>query len=89
VGPTFPVICTSYEIVISDVKFLAQLDYKYIVVDEGHRLKNANCRLIRELRTIPTSNKLLLTGGGQGRAAAGTAWLEAWHRRDTASVAQA
>ena len=36
--------------------------WKYIVVDEGHRLKNMNCRLLRELRTIPTANKLLLTG---------------------------
>lgn len=35
---------------------------RYVVVDEGHRLKNWNCRLLRELRTLRTDNKLLLTG---------------------------
>lgn len=58
----FPIVVTSYEIVLADAKFLANYKWKYIVVDEGHRLKNMNCRLLRELRTIPTANKLLLTG---------------------------
>jgi ATP-dependent DNA helicase len=31
-------------------------------VDEAHRLKNFNCRLIRELRSLRTENRLLLTG---------------------------
>jgi hypothetical protein len=29
---------------------------------QGHRLKNMNCKLIRELKTLHTENKLLLTG---------------------------
>ena len=33
-----------------------------MVVDEGHRLKNFNCKPIRELRSYETANKLLLTG---------------------------
>jgi len=36
--------------------------WKYIIVDEGHRLKNLNCRLIKDLKTLPSSNRLLLTG---------------------------
>ena len=62
IGATFPVVVTSYEIAIADIKFLAKFHWKYVVVDEGHRLKNMNCRLIRELRTLNTDNKLLLTG---------------------------
>lgn len=58
----FPVVVTSYEIVIADSKHLARYHWNYIVVDEGHRLKNFNCKLLRELRTIPTNNKLLLSG---------------------------
>ena len=58
----FPVVVTSYEIVIADVKHLQKHAWKYVVVDEGHRLKNHNCKLLRELRTIPAENKLLLTG---------------------------
>ena len=59
---SFPIVVTSYEIVLADVKFLQKYQWKYIVVDEGHRLKNFNCKLLRELRTIPAANKLLLTG---------------------------
>jgi len=39
-----------------------QMRFKYVAVDEGHRLKNFDCRLVRELRTIPMENRLLLTG---------------------------
>ncbi|EWC43505.1 hypothetical protein DRE_07505 [Drechslerella stenobrocha 248] len=62
VGPKFPIVCTSYEIVMNDRKYLAAYDWKYIVVDEGHRLKNFNCRLVRELEKYSSANRLLLTG---------------------------
>ncbi|EFN56033.1 hypothetical protein CHLNCDRAFT_22847 [Chlorella variabilis] len=58
----FPVVVTSYEILLADVKALGRYQWKYIVVDEGHRLKNMNCKLIRELKTLHAENKLLLTG---------------------------
>lgn len=58
----FPVVVTSYEIVIADSKVLQRYQWTYIVVDEGHRLKNFNCKLLRELRQIPVNNKLLLSG---------------------------
>ena len=58
----FPVIVTSFEIVMADRKFLQKYNFKYLVVDEGHRLKNFDCKLIRELKQIPAANKLLLTG---------------------------
>lgn len=41
---------------------LQRFQWKYLIVDEGHRIKNLNCRLVRELKTLPTDNKLLLTG---------------------------
>lgn len=62
VDKSFPVIVTSYEIAIADIKYLQKLHWKYVVVDEGHRLKNMNCKLIRQLKTLSTDNKLLLTG---------------------------
>ncbi|KAL1856708.1 putative ATPase [Paecilomyces lecythidis] len=58
----FPVVCTSYEICMNDRKFLAQYQWRYIVVDEGHRLKNMNCRLIKELLSYNSANRLLITG---------------------------
>ncbi|CAG8529973.1 4347_t:CDS:10 [Diversispora eburnea] len=59
---TFPIIVTSYEIVMNDRKYLQKFAWKYIVVDEGHRIKNLNCKLIRELKTYQSANRLLLTG---------------------------
>lgn len=56
------VVVTSFEIVMRDRRFLANLPWKYIIVDEGHRLKNLNCRLIKELKTYQSANRLLLTG---------------------------
>eukprot|EP01135_Chromosphaera_perkinsii_P010814 Nk52_evm9s2241 gene=Nk52_evmTU9s2241 len=58
----FPVVITSYEIVMNDRKFLHDMMWKYIVVDEGHRIKNLNCKLIRELKSYDSANRLLLTG---------------------------
>ena len=58
----FPVVVTSYEIVMADLKFLQQFGWKYIIVDEGHRLKNWNCKLLRELRTLEAGNKMILSG---------------------------
>lgn len=60
--PDFPVVVTSYEIVMNDKKFLANYQWRYIIVDEGHRLKNMNCRLIKELMSYNSANRLLLTG---------------------------
>uniref|UniRef100_A0ACD5X3N5 Uncharacterized protein n=1 Tax=Avena sativa TaxID=4498 RepID=A0ACD5X3N5_AVESA len=62
IGPDFPIIITSYEMAMYDARLLANYKWKYVVVDEGHRLKNTKCKLLRELRRIPMDNKLLLTG---------------------------
>lgn len=61
-SPDFPVICTSYEICMNDRKHLAHFGWKFIIIDEGHRIKNLNCRLIRELQSYQSANRLLITG---------------------------
>ena len=42
-----PVVITSYEIIMRDRVHLNGLPWKYIIIDEGHRIKNLNCKLIR------------------------------------------
>ena len=59
------IFVTSYEIAINDRAFLRKSlgsPWRYIVVDEGHRLKNTKCRLINELKLYHSANRLLLTG---------------------------
>lgn len=58
----FPVVVTTYEVAMREASSLSRLEWQYIVVDEGHRLKNMNCRLIKLLKTYPCHNRLLLTG---------------------------
>ncbi|KAK0507579.1 hypothetical protein JMJ35_010102 [Cladonia borealis] len=61
-GTKFLVVCTSYEICMRDKKYLASYPWKFIVVDEGHRLKNFNCKLVKELKQYPSESRLILTG---------------------------
>ncbi|CAI6491413.1 AIS_HP2_G0016550.mRNA.1.CDS.1 [Saccharomyces cerevisiae] len=56
------IIVTSYEIILRDTDLIMSQNWKFLIVDEGHRLKNINCRLIKELKKINTPNRLLLTG---------------------------
>ncbi|KAG7666267.1 IRC5 [[Candida] subhashii] len=56
------IILTSYEISIRDFSKLSNINWNYLIVDEGHRLKNNECLLIKFLKKLNVSNRLLLTG---------------------------
>ena len=59
---TFPVVVTTCEMIIRDQPHLSKYNWGYIVVDEGHRLKNLNCRLIQEIKKYPSAGRMILTG---------------------------
>ncbi len=61
-SPDFPIVVTSYEICMNDRKFLDKFGWTFLVIDEGHRIKNMDCRLIRELQNYRSANRLLITG---------------------------
>jgi ATP-dependent DNA helicase len=58
----FPVILTTYEILMRDRPHLARYHWGYIVVDEGHRLKNFDCRLMQEMKKLRSGGRLVLSG---------------------------
>jgi len=61
--PGFPIIVTSYEVSIRDQRMLNRIgEYTLMVVDEGQRLKNHRCTLIKSLKNISSANRLLLSG---------------------------
>ncbi|XP_019444762.1 PREDICTED: ATP-dependent DNA helicase DDM1-like [Lupinus angustifolius] len=63
IGPQFPIVITSYEVALSDArKCFMSYNWKYLVVDEGHRLKNSKCKLVKALKCLNVENKLLLSG---------------------------
>eukprot|EP00954_Amorphochlora_amoebiformis_P003429 266134-Amorphochlora_amoeboformis.AAC.1 len=59
---TFPVVVTSFELTIIDKSFLSHYTWVELIVDEGHRLKNMDCKLIKVLKQYNSQNRLLLTG---------------------------
>ncbi|XP_070196110.1 probable global transcription activator SNF2L2 [Littorina saxatilis] len=59
----FNVLLTTYEYIIKDKNILAKLRWKYMIIDEGHRMKNHHCKLTQILNTYYIApNRLLLTG---------------------------
>jgi ATP-dependent DNA helicase len=59
---SFPIVLTTYEMIIKDRLYLSKYHWGYIVVDEGHRLKNLNCALMREIKKYPSAGRMILTG---------------------------
>ncbi|XP_041974353.1 ATP-dependent helicase brm [Aricia agestis] len=59
----FNVLLTTYEYVIKDKGVLAKVQWKYMIIDEGHRMKNHHCKLTQVLNThYVAPHRLLLTG---------------------------
>ena len=59
----FNVLLTTYEYIMKDKQQLSKIHWSYIVVDEGHRMKNAKSKFAQILGLQYTSDhRLLLTG---------------------------
>ncbi|MBN3288763.1 CHD1L protein, partial [Polyodon spathula] len=58
----FHILLTTYEICIRDACFLKRFDWRVLVVDEAHRLKNQNSLLHKMLSEFSVGFTLLLTG---------------------------
>lgn len=59
----FQVMLTTYEYVIRERPLLARFHYSHMIIDEGHRMKNATSKLSITLRQYyKTKNRLILTG---------------------------
>lgn len=62
------VVLTTHDVLAgkTDAPRLRRLAYEALVVDEGHRLKNAACKLHAHLRAYRCRQRLLLTGRPRG-----------------------
>ena len=56
------VCVTSYEICMREKSALKKFHWRYMVVDEAHRIKNEKSKLAEILREFTTTNRLLITG---------------------------
>merc|ERR1719427_1315338 len=59
----FNALVTTYEYIIREKAVLSKLRWKYMIIDEGHRMKNHNNKLTTTINSFYiTSHRLLLTG---------------------------
>lgn len=59
----FQVLLTTYEYIIKDRPVLSKIKWVHMIVDEGHRMKNANSKLSSTLTQYYTTRyRLILTG---------------------------
>ena len=58
------VMCCNYHLLqmVSPWSRMTQIGWEVLVVDEGHRLKNADSRLVEALRGFTFHHRVLLTG---------------------------
>lgn len=56
------VLVTSYEIVLRESAMLKKFNWRYIVIDEAHRIKNEQSKLSKVVRLLKSTNRLLITG---------------------------
>jgi ATP-dependent helicase STH1/SNF2 len=62
-GVMFNVLLTTYEYIMKDTAFMSKIDWEYIIVDEGHRMKNAESKFSMALSNkVPSKFRLLITG---------------------------
>lgn len=58
----FNVLITTFEIIVTDFQELKLFNWRICVIDEAHRLKNRNCKLLEGLRQLHLEHRVLLSG---------------------------
>uniref|UniRef100_A0A0N4ZEF5 SNF2-family ATP dependent chromatin remodeling factor snf21 n=1 Tax=Parastrongyloides trichosuri TaxID=131310 RepID=A0A0N4ZEF5_PARTI len=59
----FNVLLTTFDYVLKEKSLLGKISWKYMIIDEGHRMKNSNCKLTLTLNAhFRAQHRLLLTG---------------------------
>ncbi|XP_037896667.1 uncharacterized protein LOC119641859 isoform X1 [Glossina fuscipes] len=58
----FNVLITTFEMIVTDHMDLKPFNWRLCVIDEAHRLKNRNCKLLEGLRQLNLEHRVLLSG---------------------------
>jgi len=58
----FDICVTTYEIAISEKSAIRKIPWKYLIIDEAHRIKNETSVLSQVVRLFESSHRLLITG---------------------------
>ena len=62
VAGKFDVVVTSFEMAIKEKNSFKKFSWRYIIIDEAHRIKNENSLLSKTMRLFACNYRLLITG---------------------------
>lgn len=48
----FKIVITTYEVMRYDLKYLKSIKWRFIIIDEGHKLKNINTNISKYVQYI-------------------------------------
>lgn len=55
----FDALITTFEMVLSDCPELREISWRCVIIDEAHRLKNRNCKLLDSLKMLDLVSRAL------------------------------
>ncbi|KAI0180227.1 hypothetical protein GGR52DRAFT_233826 [Hypoxylon sp. FL1284] len=59
---TTDIVITSYEVCRNDTEYLEKQSWNYIVLDEGHLIKNPKAKITLAVKRLMSNHRLILTG---------------------------
>ncbi|KFD45247.1 hypothetical protein M513_13876 [Trichuris suis] len=58
----YPIIICNYEVVMAEKNLFKNIEWRFLILDEGHRIKNCGGLTRKLMKQLPSSGRLLLTG---------------------------
>ena len=55
-------LIASYEVVRNDIDFFSQIKWNFVVLDEGHIIRNSKTKLSRAVKQLQCNHRLILSG---------------------------
>lgn len=59
---SFNILLVTYDIFLKDIEVMQKIDWQVMIVDEGHRIKNADGKKHNALSSVKSIHKIILTG---------------------------
>ncbi|KAK3357051.1 hypothetical protein B0T25DRAFT_145515 [Lasiosphaeria hispida] len=56
------IVITSYDVCRNDVDLIEKYNWNYVVLDEGHLIKNPKAKITMAVKRLPSNHRLILTG---------------------------
>ncbi|KAK0646246.1 hypothetical protein B0T16DRAFT_458188 [Cercophora newfieldiana] len=56
------IVVTSYDVCRNDIDIIEKYNWNYVVLDEGHLIKNPKAKITMAVKRLPSNHRLILTG---------------------------